>query len=62
MHFAVTKNTPYDRSKLNQARQEALESINQFITQTRKLALSCKYGDNTDNQVQVVQSVNPVFY
>ena len=62
MHFAVTKNTPYERSKLNQSRQEASESINQFITQSRKLALSYKYGDNTDNQVQVVQSVNPVFH
>ena len=38
MHFTVTKNVPYKRSKLNQARQEVLESINQL----RKLALTCE--------------------
>ena len=30
-HFPVSKNIPYERSKLNQARQEASESIDQFI-------------------------------
>ena len=52
MHFAVTKNLPYERSKLNQARQEASENINQFITKLRKLALTCEYGDNTDDQIR----------
>ena len=51
-HFAVTKNVPYERSKLNQARQEPTESIDQFITRLRRLALTCEYGNNTDDQIR----------
>ena len=59
-HFAVTKNVPYERSKLNQARQEPSESIDQFITRLRKLALTCEYGNNTEDQIRdrVIASCN----
>lgn len=30
MHFAVTKNVPYEQPKLNQPRQEASESMNRW--------------------------------
>ena len=48
-HFASTKNVSYERSKLNQARQEASQSIGQFITRLQKIAPICKYGDNIED-------------
>ena len=51
-HFSVQKNTPFERHKFHQAKQESGESIDQFITRLRKLSIYCEYGGETGNEIR----------
>ena len=57
-HFSVKKNVPYERSVFHNAKQEAHESIEQYVTRLRKLTTHCEYGDATNDQIrdQVIAS------
>ena len=49
-HFAVKKNILFERNVFHQARQKQGESTEQFVTRLRKLASTCEYGDQTNDQ------------
>lgn len=51
-HFSVQKNIPFERSKFHSCKQKQGESIEQFVTNLRKLASTCDYGTETDNQIR----------
>jgi len=48
----VKKNTPFERSTFNRAKQQAEESIEQFTTRLRKLSLYCEYRNTVDEHIR----------
>ena len=51
-YFCPKKNVTFERSVLNNAKQEAQENIEQYVSRLRKLANDCEYGANLDDQLR----------
>ena len=51
-HFAVKKNIAFERNVFHQARQKQGESTEQFVIRLRKLASTCEYGDQKNDQIR----------
>ena len=56
-HFAPKKNIDYETYRFRQVRQTPGESIDQFVTRLRQLAIVCEFADvDREIKAQVIQS------
>lgn len=51
-YFKVQKNVPYERSIFKNAKQNSSESIEQYVTRLRALAMYCEYGDKKNKHIR----------
>ena len=51
-HFKDKKNVSYERHVFRQARQRDGESVLQYVTRLRVLAVSCEYGERKDEAIK----------
>ncbi|MCG8048362.1 MAG: DDE-type integrase/transposase/recombinase [Candidatus Thiodiazotropha taylori] len=52
LHFKPKANVPYERHVFRQSSQKEDETVEQFATRLRKLALTCEFGDTKDDAIR----------